>query len=169
MFEDRRVHRRYLASMQAILGRRAHLPAAREFRNEPRSVRVNGHTIACEGIVLAAQPAHGPRAGQRNALQSSSFIFNTSADAKRAWCLCVVLGPRIPTTICVSARWDFDLIFGGEDRKAARPTYQCLLRGLERLKMVQIDTHRWSGRSSNAGWASLYRDRLCLRPPDFPP
>src|SRR5207244_13277105 len=76
VFEDQaRFHpRRYLAGIaKAILAAGGHVyrrSAAEEFCDEPRSVKANGHTIACDAIVLAT---HTPLMGNTSIADAALF------------------------------------------------------------------------------------------------
>jgi glycine/D-amino acid oxidase-like deaminating enzyme/nitrite reductase/ring-hydroxylating ferredoxin subunit len=164
VFEDQaRFHpRRYLAGVaKAILSAGGHIyrhSPVEEFRDEPRSVRVNGHTIACDDIVLAT---HNPLMGNTSVasatlFQTKLFLYSTYVVGGRAKKGVVPDGLFWDTAnpyhyLRIEPHWDFDfVIFGGEDHKTgqADDTNACYER-LERTlrKMVPgIDlTHRWSG------------------------
>jgi glycine/D-amino acid oxidase-like deaminating enzyme/nitrite reductase/ring-hydroxylating ferredoxin subunit len=164
VFEDQaRFHpRRYLAGVaQAILAGGGHIyarSAAEEFCDEPRSVKANGHTIACREIILAT---HTPLVGNTGMVsatlfQTKLFLYSTYVVGGRA------KKGQVPDALFWDAadpyhylrlepdrESDF-VIFGGEDHKTgqADDTGACYER-LERTlaKMVPgIDfTHRWSG------------------------
>jgi glycine/D-amino acid oxidase-like deaminating enzyme/nitrite reductase/ring-hydroxylating ferredoxin subunit len=164
VFENQaRFHpRRYLAGVaNAILAAGGHIyrrSAAEEFLDEPKSVKANGHTIACDEIVLAT---HTPLMG--NTGQASAALFQTKLSLYSTY---VVGGRaqhgRVPDALFwdtadpyhylrVEPHRDFDfVIFGGEDHKTgqADDTNACYER-LERTLMKIIPglepTHRWSG------------------------
>jgi glycine/D-amino acid oxidase-like deaminating enzyme/nitrite reductase/ring-hydroxylating ferredoxin subunit len=164
VFEDQaRFHpRRYLAGVaKAILAAGGHIyrrSAAAEFSDKPRSVKANGHTIACDEIVLAT---HTPLMG--NASMASATLFQT----KLALYSTYVVGGRakngqVPDALFwdtadpyhylrVEPHRDYDfVIFGGEDHKTGQADdtnvcYERLEQKLTKLVPGIELTHRWSG------------------------
>ena len=154
--------RKYLAALARAVADRGGMifehSSAEAFRDDPRAVVSNGHTITCSDIVLGT---HTPLMG--NAGMLSATLFQT----KLALYTTYVVGGRVPKGRVPDALfWDTadpyhyvriepdedrDLvIFGGEDHKTgqASNTNICFDR-LERtltsvLGAVEI-TYRWSG------------------------
>jgi glycine/D-amino acid oxidase-like deaminating enzyme/nitrite reductase/ring-hydroxylating ferredoxin subunit len=163
-FDDQaRFHpRMYLAGLaRAITAGGGHIyehTEAREFCDEPLSVRANDHTIRCNDIVLAT---HTPLTGLSNL--ASATLFQT----KLALYTSYVIGGRVAKGRVPDALFsdtgdpydylrvlphrDHDLvIFGGEDHKTgqAADTNRCFDALQQRLEVLLpgIDvTSRWSG------------------------
>src|SRR4029079_8578116 len=161
--DQARIHpRRYLAGVAkafVALGGRIHEHSeADEFRDAPRRVKANGHTVACEDIVIAT---HNPLVGFAG--MTGANLFQT----KLALYTSYVIAGRVARGAVPDALWwdtadpyhflrvethrDFDvLIFGGEDHKTGQQddTAGCYQRLEARLTEivpgVEI-THRWSG------------------------
>ena len=158
-----RIHpRKYLAGVARTIielgGRIYEHSEAGEFSDNPRSVTANGHTVACEDIVIAT---HNPLVGL------SGFAGATLFQTKLALFTSYVIAGRVPRGVIPDALWwdtsqpyhylrvephrDHDLvIFGGEDHKTGQEsdTLACYRR-LETklaalLRGVEL-THRWSG------------------------
>lgn len=158
-----RLHPRdYLAGVAkafvALGGRIYEHSAADEFCDEPRSVKVAGHTVRYEDVVIAT---HNPLVGLSGL--AGATLFQT----KLALYTSYVIAGRVPHGAIGDALWwdtgdpyyylrvephrDFDVvIFGGEDHKTGQQddTEECYRRLEERLTAItpQIElTHRWSG------------------------
>jgi glycine/D-amino acid oxidase-like deaminating enzyme/nitrite reductase/ring-hydroxylating ferredoxin subunit len=158
-----RIHpRSYLAGVAKAfveLGGRIHEhSSADEFCDDPRAVKVSGHTVRCEDVVIAT---HNPLVGLAGL--ASATLFQT----KLALYTSYVVGGRVPKDIVTDALWwdtsdpyhylrvephrDFDLvIFGGEDHKTGQQndTVACYRRLEQRLAAIvpRVDvTHHWSG------------------------
>jgi glycine/D-amino acid oxidase-like deaminating enzyme/nitrite reductase/ring-hydroxylating ferredoxin subunit len=128
-----------------------------EVRDDPLSVRANGHTISCGRVVIAT---HTPLMGKTSmasaiALQTKLYLYSS-----------YVLGGRLPSGLVheasywdtqdpyhylrIDARRGFDYaIFGGEDHKTGQGDPEASYRALEAtarklLPRLEI-THRWSG------------------------
>ena len=158
-----RLHpRKYLAELaQAVVSQGGHIyehSSAEDFCAEPRSVSVNGHTLACEDIIVAT---HNPIVGLDSMagatlLQTKLALYTSYVIAGR------VVSGRIPDALFwdtadpyhylrIEPHRDYDLvIFGGEDHKTgqAEDTTACYRR-LEQtltslLPHVEV-SHRWSG------------------------
>lgn len=154
--------RRYLAGVaRALIGAGGHIyehSAAEEFSTDPLSVKVNGHMLSCEDLILAT---HNPLVGVQN------VVGATWSQTKLALYTSYVIAGRVPRgTVPDALFWDTAdpyhylrvethrdhdyVIFGGEDHKTGqiRETDDCYKR-LEaaltsRLRGIEI-THRWSG------------------------
>jgi glycine/D-amino acid oxidase-like deaminating enzyme/nitrite reductase/ring-hydroxylating ferredoxin subunit len=132
--------------------------AVDEFCDAPRAVKVAGHTVRCEDVVIAT---HNPLAG------FAGFAGATLFQTKLALYTSYVVAGRVPHGAIADAMWwdtgapyyfvrvephsDHDIvIFGGEDHKTGQQgdTGACYRRLEERLTAilpgVEI-THRWSG------------------------
>lgn len=158
-----RIHpRRYLAGVaQALVARggRIHEQSeVDEFRDDPRGVVANGHTVSCEDIVLAT---HNPLVG------IGSLAGATLFQTKLALYTSYVIAGRVARGVVPDALWwdtadryqylrvephgDHDVvIFGGEDHKTGQheDTEACYrrLEGQLRAAIPEISlTHRWSG------------------------
>jgi glycine/D-amino acid oxidase-like deaminating enzyme/nitrite reductase/ring-hydroxylating ferredoxin subunit len=154
--------RKYLAGLaRAIVDRGGmifdHSPAG-TFKDKPRAVTSNGHTLTCDSIVIAT---HTPLVG--NADMLGATLFQTKLALYTSY---VVAGRIAKGQIPDALYWDtadpyhylrldpqagHDLvIFGGEDHKTGQvsDTTGCIER-LERTLLSMIDgidiTHRWSG------------------------
>ena len=152
----------YLAGLaRAIVARGGHIyehTEAKEFSDDPRTVKANGRNISCEHIVLAT---HNPLVGNRSL--TGATLFQT----KLALYTSYVVAGRIAKGVVPDAllwdtsdpyhffriepRRDDDLvIYGGEDHKTgqADDTSECYER-LERAVRALVPgidvTHRWSG------------------------
>jgi glycine/D-amino acid oxidase-like deaminating enzyme/nitrite reductase/ring-hydroxylating ferredoxin subunit len=164
VFENQaRFHpRRYLAGVaKAILAAGGHIyrkSPAEEFSDEPRSVKANGHTIACGEIVLAT---HTPLVG--NTGMAAATLFQTKLSLYSTY----VVGGRakkgqVPDALFwdtaepyhylrIEPHGDFDfVIFGGEDHKTGQADdtnacYERLERTLVKTVPAIEPTHRWSG------------------------
>jgi Rieske Fe-S protein len=128
------------------------------FCDDPRAVKVAGHTVRCEDIILAT---HNPLVGLSGL--AGATLFQT----KLALYTSYVIAGRVPRGTVPDALWwdtgdpynylrvephrDFDVIvFGGEDHKTGQQddTAGCYQRLQERLTRIvpRVDvTHRWSG------------------------
>jgi glycine/D-amino acid oxidase-like deaminating enzyme/nitrite reductase/ring-hydroxylating ferredoxin subunit len=158
-----RIHpRRYLAGVAkafvALGGRIYEHSATDEFRDEPRAVKVAGHTVRYEDVVIAT---HNPLVGLAGV--AGATLFQT----KLALYTSYVIAGRTPSGVVSDALWwdtsdpyyylrvephrDFDVvIFGGEDHKTGQQddTVDCYRHLGERLTAIipQVElTHRWSG------------------------
>lgn len=158
-----RIHpRRYLAGVAkalVALGGRIHEHSeVDEFCDDPRGVKVNGHTVACRDIVLAT---HNPLVGV-GSLSGATFL-----QTKLALYTSYVIAGRVARGVVSDALWwdtadpyrylrvephhDHDMvIFGGEDHKTGQQedTEACYrrLEGQLRAILPEVDlTHRWSG------------------------
>jgi Rieske Fe-S protein len=142
----------------ALGGRLYEHSAADEFCDEPRAVKVNGHTVRCEDVVIGT---HNPLVGLAGV--AGATLFQT----KLALYTSYVIAGRVPSGVVSDALWwdtsdpyyflrvephrDFDIvIFGGEDHKTGQQadTVDCYRRLEERLTALipRVDvTHRWSG------------------------
>ena len=152
----------YLAGLaRAIVAHGGHIyehTDAKEFSDDPRTIKANGRDISCEHIVLAT---HNPLVGNRSL--AGATLFQT----KLALYTSYVVAGRIAKGIVPDAllwdtadpyhyfriepRSDHDLvIYGGEDHKTgqADDTSECYER-LERAVRALVPgidvTHRWSG------------------------
>jgi glycine/D-amino acid oxidase-like deaminating enzyme/nitrite reductase/ring-hydroxylating ferredoxin subunit len=161
--DQARIHpRRYLAGVAqafvALGGRIFEHSAVDEFCDEPRAVKVAGHTVRCEDVVIAT---HNPLVGLAGL--AAATLFQT----KLALYASYVIAGRVSKGVVPGALWwdtsdpyyylrvephrDFDvIIFGGEDHKTGQQddTVACYLR-LEKcltsiIPRVEV-THRWSG------------------------
>ena len=158
-----RIHpRKYLAGVAkafVALGGRIHEHSeADEFCDDPRSVKINGHTVTCEDVVIAT---HNPLVGLGG--MAGATLFQT----KLALYTSYVIAGRVARGVMPDALWwdtadpyhfvrvephlDHDVvIFGGEDHKTGQEddTEACYRRLEERLRAILPDvefTHRWSG------------------------
>jgi glycine/D-amino acid oxidase-like deaminating enzyme/nitrite reductase/ring-hydroxylating ferredoxin subunit len=158
-----RVHpRRYLAGLAdaiTALGGRIHEHSEAEaFSNEPRSVKANGHTVACDDIVIAT---HNPVVGIGGA--AGATLFQT----KLALYSTYVVAGRVARGVVPDALWwdtadpyqyvrvepqgDHDVVIvGGEDHKTGQEpdTLRCYRRLEARLHAIAPGaevTHHWSG------------------------
>jgi len=158
-----RIHpRRYLAGVaQAFveLGGKIHEHSeAGEFCGDPRGMKVNGHTVTCEDIVIAT---HNPLVGLGG--MAGATLFQT----KLALYTSYVIAGRVPHGAVPDALWwdtadpyrfvrvephrDYDVvIFGGEDHKTGQAedtqASYSRLEGQLRGIVPNVDlTHRWSG------------------------
>jgi glycine/D-amino acid oxidase-like deaminating enzyme/nitrite reductase/ring-hydroxylating ferredoxin subunit len=161
--DQARMHpRAYLAGVAkafvALGGRIYEHSAADEFCDEPRAVKVAGHTVSAEDIVIAT---HNPLVGLAGL--PGATLFQT----KLALYTSYVTAGRAPSGAVADALWwdtsdpydylrlephrDFDVvIFGGEDHKTGQQddTAACYGRLEKRLTEIvpKIEiTHRWSG------------------------
>jgi glycine/D-amino acid oxidase-like deaminating enzyme/nitrite reductase/ring-hydroxylating ferredoxin subunit len=161
--DQARIHpRSYLAGVAkafvALGGRIYEHSTADDFCDDPRAVKVAGHTVRCEDIILAT---HNPLVGLSGL--AGATLFQT----KLALYTSYVIAGRVPRGTVPDALWwdtgdpynylrvephrDFDVIvFGGEDHKTGQQddTTACYQRLEERLKVIvpRVDvTHRWSG------------------------
>ena len=154
--------RQYLAGVAkafVALGGRIHEHSeADEFRDAPRRVEVNGHTVTCEDVVIAT---HNPLVGFGG--MAGATLFQT----KLALYTSYVIAGRVARHVVPDALWwdtgdpyhfvrveprrDHDVvIFGGEDHKTGQEedTEACYRRLEERLRAIipAVElTHRWSG------------------------
>jgi glycine/D-amino acid oxidase-like deaminating enzyme/nitrite reductase/ring-hydroxylating ferredoxin subunit len=163
-FRDQaRIHpRRYLAGVAGAvvdLGGRIHEQSnVDDFCGEPRSLKVNGYTVAFEDVVIAT---HNPLVGLGGL--AGATLFQT----KLALYTSYVVAGRVVRGMVPDALWwdtanpyqflrvephrDYDVvIFGGEDHKTGQQedTAACYRRLEERLSAIVPDielTHRWSG------------------------
>jgi glycine/D-amino acid oxidase-like deaminating enzyme/nitrite reductase/ring-hydroxylating ferredoxin subunit len=158
-----RIHpRSYLAGVAkafVALGGRIHEHSeAGEFSDDPRRVKVNGHTVMAEDFVIAT---NNPVVGLGGMVGATLF------QTKLALYTSYVIAGRVPCGVVPDALWwdtadpyrflrvephrDYDvLIFGGEDHKTGQEEDPdgCYRRLEERLSALFPDvelTHRWSG------------------------
>jgi glycine/D-amino acid oxidase-like deaminating enzyme/nitrite reductase/ring-hydroxylating ferredoxin subunit len=158
-----RIHpRKYLAGVARAVtesdGRIHEQSEATEFVDEPRAVKVNGHTVRCDDVVIAT---HNPLVGLGGL--ASATLFQT----KLALYTSYVIAGKVPTGAVTDALWwdtadpyhylrldprhDYDhVIFGGEDHKTGQQddTGSCFRRLEGRLRTIVPDielTHYWSG------------------------
>lgn len=161
--DQARIHpRKYLAGVAkafVALGGQIHEHSeVDEFCDDPRRVRVNGHTVRCEDVVIAT---HNPLVGFRGVAGATMF------QTKLALYTSYVIAGRVARGVVPDALWwdtadpyrflrlephgDHDVvIFGGEDHKTGQQddTEECYRRLEEQLRAVVPDvelTHRWSG------------------------
>jgi glycine/D-amino acid oxidase-like deaminating enzyme/nitrite reductase/ring-hydroxylating ferredoxin subunit len=163
-FSDQaRIHPRlYLAGVAKAFvelgGRIYEHSEADEFSSDPRTVKVNGHMVRCEDIVVAT---HNPVVGLEG------FAGATLFQTKLALYTSYVIAGRAPKGAAADALWwdtsrpynylrvephrDFDVvIFGGQDHKTGQQddTEVCYRRLEEQLTAIlpKVEiTHRWSG------------------------
>jgi glycine/D-amino acid oxidase-like deaminating enzyme/nitrite reductase/ring-hydroxylating ferredoxin subunit len=154
--------RAYLAGVAAAFvalgGRIFEHSAVDEFCDAPRAVKVAGHSVRCEDIVIAT---HNPLMGLAGLTGATAF------QTKLALYTSYVIAGRVPRGAVPDALWwdtadpyvylrvephrDVDLVvFGGEDHKTGQQddTMSCYRRLEERLTTMLPDvevTHRWSG------------------------
>jgi glycine/D-amino acid oxidase-like deaminating enzyme/nitrite reductase/ring-hydroxylating ferredoxin subunit len=158
-----RIHpRRYLAGVAkaivALGGKIFEHSEAGEFCEDPRGVKVNGHMLTCDDVVLAT---HNPLVGLRGL--AGATLFQT----KLALYTSYVIAGRVARGTVPDALWwdtgdpydylrvephrDHDLvIFGGDDHKTGQQddTNACYRRLEKRLHSIVPDvdvTYRWSG------------------------
>jgi glycine/D-amino acid oxidase-like deaminating enzyme/nitrite reductase/ring-hydroxylating ferredoxin subunit len=161
--DQARIHpRSYLAGVAkafvALGGRIFERSTADEFCDGPRAVKVAGHTVRCDDIVIAT---HNPLVGLAGL--TGATLFQT----KLALYTSYVIAGRVPRGVVSDALWwdtgdpyyylrvephrDFDVVvFGGDDHKTGQQedTVGCYQRLEERLTEIvpRVDvTHRWSG------------------------
>ncbi len=161
--DQARIHpRSYLAGVAkafvALGGRIYEHSAADEFCDDPQAVKVAGHTVRCEDVVIAT---HNPLVGLAGL--AGATLFQT----KLALYTSYVVAGRAPKGVISDALWwdtsdpyhylrvephrDFDVvIFGGDDHKTGQQdnTAGCYRRLEERIRAIvpQVElTHRWSG------------------------
>jgi glycine/D-amino acid oxidase-like deaminating enzyme/nitrite reductase/ring-hydroxylating ferredoxin subunit len=161
--DQARIHpRSYLAGVAkafvALGGRIYEHSAADEFRDDPLAVKVAGHMVRCEDVVIAT---HNPLVGLAGL--AGATLFQT----KLALYTSYVVAGRGPKGVIAGALWwdtsdpyyflraephrDFDVvIFGGEDHKTGQQgdTLACYRRLEERLTALLPGVevrHRWSG------------------------
>jgi glycine/D-amino acid oxidase-like deaminating enzyme/nitrite reductase/ring-hydroxylating ferredoxin subunit len=154
--------RRYLAGLARALrsagGRVYEHSAATEFCDDPRWVKANGRTLACEDIVLAT---HDPLVGVSDEKRAGAF------QSKLALYTSYVIAGRVPRgTVPDALFWDTAdpyhylrvephrshdvVIFGGEDHKTGQADdtterYDRLDATLAALAPGIAITHGWSG------------------------
>jgi glycine/D-amino acid oxidase-like deaminating enzyme/nitrite reductase/ring-hydroxylating ferredoxin subunit len=158
-----RIHpRKYLAAIAkafvAAGGKIFEHSGVEEFRDVPRAVKANGHTVTCDDVVIAT---HNPLVGFMET--AAATVFQT----KLALYTSYVVAARTPRGLVPDALWwdtdnpyaylrvephrDYDLlIFGGEDHKTGQQadTAGCYRRLEAQLSTIVPDvqvTHRWSG------------------------
>ena len=158
-----RIHpRKYLAGVAKAFvahGGRIHEHSeVEEFCDGPRRVKVGGHTVTCEDVVIAT---HNPLVGFGG--MAGATLFQT----KLALYTSYVIAGRVAHGVVPDALWwdtadpysfvrvephrDHDvLIVGGEDHKTGQQqdTEVCYRRLEEHLRAMVPDvdvTHRWSG------------------------
>jgi glycine/D-amino acid oxidase-like deaminating enzyme/nitrite reductase/ring-hydroxylating ferredoxin subunit len=158
-----RIHpRKYLAGVAkaivALGGEIFEHSEAEEFCEDPRAVKVNGHTVGCDDIVIAT---HNPLVGLKGLVGATLF------QTKLALYTSYVMAGRVASGTVPDALWwdtgdpyyyvrvephrEYDLvIFGGEDHKTGQQhdTNVCYRRLEERLRAIVKDvevTNRWSG------------------------
>jgi glycine/D-amino acid oxidase-like deaminating enzyme/nitrite reductase/ring-hydroxylating ferredoxin subunit len=154
--------RKYLAGVAAAIresgGQIFEETAAEEFRDEPRSVKANGHWIRAGEFVIAT---HNPLVGVSGV--TSATVFQTKLALYTSY---AIAGRVRPGTIPDALFWDtadpyhylrlerqhdYDVvIYGGEDHKTgqAADTNACYQRLEQTLRSLLPDielTHRWSG------------------------
>jgi glycine/D-amino acid oxidase-like deaminating enzyme/nitrite reductase/ring-hydroxylating ferredoxin subunit len=161
--DQARIHpRSYLAGVAtAFVALGGHIyehSTADKFCDDPRAVKVAGHTVRCEDVVTAT---HNPLVGLAGL--AGATLFQT----KLALYTSYVIAGRAPRGVTSDALWwdtgdpysylriephrDFDVvIFGGEDHKTGQQgdTLACYRRLEERLTAIlpRVEvTHRWSG------------------------
>ena len=154
--------RKYLAQLVDLISRDgSHVfeeSAAGEFDSEKRRVKVNGHWITFERVILAT---NNPLVGLASVTAAS--LFQTKLSLYSSY----VLGANIPTgALPIALFWDtqdpyhylrvdrhegFDYaIFGGEDHKTGQVDNpeNCYARLVPKLKKLVPEArieHRWSG------------------------
>jgi Rieske Fe-S protein len=154
--------RTYLAGIAkafvALGGRIYEHSAADEFCDNPRAIKVAGHTVRGEDFVIAT---HNPLVGLAGL--AGATLFQT----KLALYTSYVIAGRVPKGEVPDALWwdtedpyhylrvephrDFDVvIFGGEDHKTGQVAdtegcYRCLEERLPTIVPRVELTHRWSG------------------------
>jgi glycine/D-amino acid oxidase-like deaminating enzyme/nitrite reductase/ring-hydroxylating ferredoxin subunit len=154
--------RKYLAGLaRAIAALGGHIfenSPAESFKDDPRGVTVNGHTLTCDDIIIAT---HNPIVGFSNL--ASASVFQT----KLALYTSYVVAGRVATGtvpdallydtsspyhyLRIEPHHDYDLvIFGGEDHKTGQETdtntrYERLEQTLRGLAPSIDVTHCWSG------------------------
>jgi len=154
--------RAYLAGVAnafvALGGRIYEHSAADEFCEVPRAVKVGGHTVRCQDVVIAT---HNPLVGLAGL--AGATLFQT----KLALYTSYVIAGRVAGGVGADALWSdtsnpyyylrvephraFDVVvFGGEDHKTGQheDTASCYRRLEEHLTAIIPDvelTHRWSG------------------------
>ena len=158
-----RIHpRAYLAGVAKAFvtlgGRIYEHSAADEFCDEPRTVKVAGHTVSGQDVVIAT---HNPLVGMAGLARATLF------QTKLALYTSYVIAGRVPSGAVPDALWwetsdpyhylrvephkSFDVvIFGGEDHKTGQQddTAACYRRLEERLTTIigRVElTHHWSG------------------------
>ena len=158
-----RMHpRRYLAGLaKALVALGGHIhehSEADDFPEDPRGVKANGHTVACEDVIIAT---HNPVAGFGGMLGATLF------QTKLALYTSYVIAGTVARGAVPDALWwdtadpyrflridpqrDHDVvIFGGEDHKTGQveDTEACFRRLEDRLRAIVPGielTHRWSG------------------------
>jgi glycine/D-amino acid oxidase-like deaminating enzyme/nitrite reductase/ring-hydroxylating ferredoxin subunit len=158
-----RIHpRKYLAGMaKAIvaLGGQIHEHSeAEEFCDDPRVIKINGHSVTCEDVVIAT---HNPLVGLEGMARATLF------QTKLALYTSYVVAGRVEKGRVADALWwdtaspyhyirvephrDHDLvIYGGNDHKTGQEqdTVACYRQLEEHVRGVLPDielTHRWSG------------------------
>ena len=193
--DQARIHpRSYLAGVAKAFvelgGRIYEHSAADEFCDEPRAVKVAGHTVRCEDVVIAT---HNPLVGLGGL--AGATLFQT----KLALYTSYVIAGRVPSGAVSDALWwdtgdpyhylrvephrDFDVvIFGGEDHKTGQQddTADCYRRLEERLTAIvprrRADASLVGAGHRDARWpavhrperrASVLRDRICRQRPDL--
>ena len=158
-----RMHpRRYLAGLaKAFVALGGHIhehSEVDEFLEHPRGVKANGHTVACDDVIIAT---HNPVAG------FGGMVGATLFQTKLALYTSYVIAGTVARGVVPDELWwdtadpyrflridpqrDHDVvIFGGEDHKTgqAEDTEACLRRLEDRLRVIVPTialTHRWSG------------------------
>ncbi len=161
--DQARIHpRQYLAGVAkelVALGGRIHEHSeVEEFCDDPRRVKANGHTVACEDVVIAT---HNPVVGFTGT--AGATLFQT----KLALYTSYVVAGRVARGVVPDALWwdtadpyqfvrveprrDHDVVIvGGEDHKTGQrdDTEACYRRLEAHLRAIvpQAEmTHRWSG------------------------
>jgi glycine/D-amino acid oxidase-like deaminating enzyme/nitrite reductase/ring-hydroxylating ferredoxin subunit len=154
--------RKYLAGVSAAIrengGEIFEHTEAEEFRDQPRSVKANGHWIHAGEIVIAT---HNPLVGLAG--MASATVFQTKLALYTSY---AIAGRVKQDTVADGLFWDtadpyhylrlerhrdYDVvIFGGEDHKTGQvaDTNACYRRLEETLTTMLPDielTHRWSG------------------------
>ena len=192
--DQARIHpRRYLAGVaKAFVARGGRIyehSAAEEFCDAPRAVKVGGHTVQCEDVVIAT---HNPLVGLAG--MAGATLFQT----KLALYTSYVIAGRAPSGavptpsggtrsdpyyfLRVDPHRDFDVvIFGGEDHKTGQQddTADCYRRLEERLTALvprrRAHASLVGPGDRDARWPAVHRakrrtsvrgNRLCRQRPD---
>jgi len=154
--------RKYLAGVAAAIrangGRIFEHTEAEEFRDDPRSVKANGHWIHAAEIVVAT---HNPLVGLAGMM--SATVFQTKLALYTSYAIAGRVRPGlVPDALLwdtadpyhylrLERHRDYDVvIFGGEDHKTGQvtDTNDCYRRLEQTLTNMLPDielTHRWSG------------------------
>ncbi len=154
--------RKYLAgvakALVALGGRIHELSEVDEFCDDPRRVKVGGHTVTCKDVVIAT---HNPLVGFGGV--AGATLFQTKLALYNSY----VIAGRVARGVVPDALWwntadpyqfvrvdphrDYDVVIvGGEDHKTGQEddTEACYRRLEEQLRAIVPTvelTHRWSG------------------------